>query len=220
VRLLALEQSTKTVSAALSDGRERRVLRGPRGGGGESLLGFIDRLLAEAGLSGTSLDALVCGIGPGSYTGVRVALGLAQGLARAWDCPLLGLTGTEALARRALEQACGPLPVLVALEAGLGEAARLWFRPGREVRVEDHALLAAQALQAEGAGAPETFVAVGSALPKTAPPDWRRCRLYLPDEEATAEDYLPLVTRDRLANAPPPMEVSPLYLRPAVTPRA
>jgi len=219
VRLLALEQSAKTVSAALSDGRERRVLRGPRGGGGESLLGFVDRLLAEAGLSGTSLDALVCGIGPGSYTGVRVALGLAQGLARAWDCPLLGLAGTEALARRALERTRGPLPVLVALEAGLGEAARLWFRPGCEVRTEDHALLTAEALRAEGAGASEFFVAIGSALSESAPSDWAHCRLYLPGVEATAEDYLPLVTRDRLANAPPPVEVSPLYLRPAVMPR-
>ncbi len=219
MRLLALEQSGRSVSAALTDGRVTREIRAPREEGGEALLAFVHRLLSELGLAGTDLDALVCGVGPGSYTGVRVALGLAQGFARAWGRPLLGLTGTEALARRAPEQTDPPLPVLVALEAGLGQVARLWYRPGFAVRAEDHALLTADELGAEGAGSAGPFVAVGHGLPWHRPPDWKRCRLYRPGEEATAQDLLALVTGPRLEAAPSPQDVAPLYLRPAVVPR-
>jgi tRNA threonylcarbamoyladenosine biosynthesis protein TsaB len=216
VRLLALEHSGRTVSAALVDGRETHELRAPREEGGEALLGFVDRLLRKTGLSGPEIDALVCGIGPGSYTGIRVALGLAQGLARSWNRPLLGLSGSEALARRALERAGSPLPVLVALAAGLGEVARLWYRPEEEVRPEDHGLLTADLLRHEGAASALPFVAIGSGLPCSPPQDWDRCRLYLPEEEATARDYLPLVSAARVERASPVEDVHPLYLRAGV----
>ena len=219
MRLLALEQSATGVSAAVADGEERRELRAPREGGGEALLELVDRLLAGAGWRGEDLDALACGIGPGPYTGVRVVLGLAQGFARAWNRPLYGLTSTEVLGERVRAVAGSTLAVLVALEAGLGEVARLWSRPGVAARAEDHALLAAEELRAEGAAYPEAFAAAGSGLGPVRPPEWERCRLYLPGEEATAVDFLPLLTPERLAGTSPPEEVAPLYLRPAVRPK-
>lgn len=220
MRILALEQSGRTVSAALEVDGEMGELSAPRGEGGEALLDFVESLLARAGIGGESLDVLAVGVGPGSYTGVRVALGLAQGMAEAWGRPLLGLSGCEALARRVCAQTGWSGPALVALEAGLGESATLWVRPGRAVEPEHHALLDGPALLAAGFSGPDPFLAAGTGLPVSRPDGWARCVCYFPDLEASARDYLPLA-RERLRTGvlTPAADITPLYLRPAVSPR-
>lgn len=99
MRVLALETSTDLGSCALwLDGEliERRCPTGrPHS---ETLLPLVRDLLAEAGTDFAGLDAIAFGAGPGAFTGLRVACGIAQGLAVALDLPVVPVGTLEALA--------------------------------------------------------------------------------------------------------------------------
>lgn len=117
MRLLAIETSTEFCSAALwLDGvvRESHVLAGQKHS--QWLLGQVMDLLREAGLTVAELDGIAYGRGPGSFTGVRIACGVAQGLALGADVPVVGVTTLLALAA-----AAGQARVLAVLDARMGE---------------------------------------------------------------------------------------------------
>lgn len=104
IRLLALETSTEACSVALSidgDVRERFELA-PRKHA-ERVLPMIDELLAEAGIGKRQLDAIAVARGPGAFTGVRLALAVAQGIAVALGLPLLPISSLAALAQTAVD---------------------------------------------------------------------------------------------------------------------
>ena len=87
---------------------------------------MLMELLAESGLTLHQLDALVYGMGPGSFTGLRIASGVAQGLALAADLPVLGISTLETLAEEA-----GADQVLACLDARMHEVyAALYQRDG------------------------------------------------------------------------------------------
>lgn len=115
--ILALETSTDLGSCALwHDGEvvERRCPAGrPHS---ETLLPLVRELLAEAGQTVAGLDAIAFGVGPGAFTGLRVACGAAQGLAVVAERPLLPVTSLEAMAEIA-----GGERVLSLLDARMGE---------------------------------------------------------------------------------------------------
>lgn len=117
MQILAIETSTELGSCALwLDGRlsEKRCPTGrPHS---ETLLPLVRELLAEAGVSLRQLDAIAFGVGPGAFTGLRVACGAAQGLAVAADLPVLPVTSLEALALQS-----GADKVLALLDARMGE---------------------------------------------------------------------------------------------------
>ncbi|MCL2635563.1 MAG: tRNA (adenosine(37)-N6)-threonylcarbamoyltransferase complex dimerization subunit type 1 TsaB, partial [Betaproteobacteria bacterium] len=114
--ILALETSTELGSCALwRDGAvlERRCPSGrPHS---ETLLPLVRELLGEAGVGIAALDAIAFGVGPGAFTGLRVACGAAQGLAVAAGRPLLPVTSLEAMALQA-----GDGEVLALLDARMG----------------------------------------------------------------------------------------------------
>ena len=117
MRLLALETSTEYCSCALRvDGvvRASHVLAGQSHS--DLLLPAVARLMAEAGLGFSQLDVIAFGAGPGSFTGLRIACGAAQGLAFAHDLPVVGVSSLEALA-----EASGAPRVIAALDARMGE---------------------------------------------------------------------------------------------------
>ncbi|MGE4338739.1 MAG: tRNA (adenosine(37)-N6)-threonylcarbamoyltransferase complex dimerization subunit type 1 TsaB [Pigmentiphaga sp.] len=102
IHLLALETSSARCGVALlrQTGASATVLTRHHDGvaeHSERLLGMIDALLAEAGLKAAQLDAIAFGQGPGGFTGLRVACGVAQGLGFALERPLLPVTTHEAL---------------------------------------------------------------------------------------------------------------------------
>lgn len=99
MNILALDTSTEFCSAALwQDGRVSE--RGEIAGQSHStrLQAMIDELLAEAGLGVHALDGIAYGEGPGSFTGLRIATAVTQGLAFAADVPVLGVGTLHALA--------------------------------------------------------------------------------------------------------------------------
>lgn len=118
MNLLALETATEACSVALwCDGEVReRFEIAPRRHTG-LVLPWCDALLAEAGIGKSQIDAIAVGRGPGAFTGVRLAIALAQGLALALDRPVLPVSTLAALAL----QAAGDGPVLAAIDARMGE---------------------------------------------------------------------------------------------------
>lgn len=125
-RLLALDTSTDACSVALQDD-ERTITRFELAAKSHTqrLLPMVDEVLSEAGLTLADLDALVFGRGPGSFTGLRICLGVVQGLAFSRDLPVLGVSTLEAMAvgyyRQHPELVDSSIPLLVALDARMQE---------------------------------------------------------------------------------------------------
>src|SRR6187455_1632322 len=90
MNLLALDTATEACSAALLIGGEviERSEIAPRRHA-ELILPMIESLLGEAGISRRQIDAIAVGRGPGAFTGVRLAISVAQGLALGLDVPVL-----------------------------------------------------------------------------------------------------------------------------------
>lgn len=100
MRLLAVETATEACSAAIwqnGDMIERFELAPRRHT--ELILPMVDSLMAEAGLNLQAMDALAFGHGPGSFTGVRIATGVIQGLALSIDRPVIGISTLASLAQ-------------------------------------------------------------------------------------------------------------------------
>lgn len=121
MKLLAIETATEACSAALYiDGEvSLRYQVKPRGHS-ELILGMMDELLAEAGVSPKQLDALAFGRGPGSFTGVRIATGVVQGVAFGAGLPVVPVSTLAALAQRAYREQ-GEQRLLPAYDARMGE---------------------------------------------------------------------------------------------------
>ncbi len=115
--ILALETSTELGSCALwRDGDIVERLCPPGQSHSETLLPLVRELLGESGLKVAQLDAIAFGVGPGAFTGLRVACGIAQGLAVAANIPLVPVTSLEAMA-----EMTGAEQVLALLDARMGE---------------------------------------------------------------------------------------------------
>jgi tRNA threonylcarbamoyladenosine biosynthesis protein TsaB len=117
VKLLGIETSTEQCSAALwDDGRVlARSVHAPREHTAR-VLPMIAEVLAEGGLAPSALDAIAFGRGPGSFTGLRIAAGIAQGLALGLDRPVVPVSSLAALAH-----SVDAPRVIAALDARLGE---------------------------------------------------------------------------------------------------
>jgi len=102
---LAFDTATAVATSALVDGEE---VLGERASRAQTLLEDVDALLRQAGAHPSELDRLAVGVGPGSFTGVRIGLAVARGLALSLDLPGSGVSTLAALAGGAP----GALPVI------------------------------------------------------------------------------------------------------------
>lgn len=117
LKILALDTSTEYCSIALLlDGEvlSREVLAERRHS--ELILPMLQRVLEETGLTLAQLDGIAFGAGPGSFTGLRIACGVTQGLAFGAELPVMGICTLEALAQEA-----GDGNVITALDARMNE---------------------------------------------------------------------------------------------------
>ena len=117
MKLLVLDTSTEWCSAALwLDGRvqARRVLAEQRHS--SLLLPMVAELLRESAMSLRQLDGIGYGAGPGSFTGLRIACAVTQGLALGADLPVAGVSTLQSIAEQA-----GAERVLTVLDARMAE---------------------------------------------------------------------------------------------------
>jgi tRNA threonylcarbamoyladenosine biosynthesis protein TsaB len=223
VKILALDTATELCSAALyiDGGCRLREDARPRGSG-ELILGMISELLAEAGLTLGQLDAIAFGRGPGGFTGVRLAVAVAQGLGFAVGLPLLPVSDLRALARQALMQPGVPPRVLICQDARMSQVYWACYEGGgaamdipRERQPEALDFPTAVRLPPEWNGAPvcgagSGFEAYASALRE------------LPGSALTplfghlrprAREIAELAAIEGLAGAVAPEAAQPVYLR-------
>jgi tRNA threonylcarbamoyladenosine biosynthesis protein TsaB len=117
LKILTLDTSTEYCSVALlRDGEvwNQEILAGQQHS--TLILPMVSQALAEAGLTLTQLDGIAFGAGPGSFTGLRIACGVTQGLAFGADLPVMGISTLEALA-----QETGNKRVITVLDARMKE---------------------------------------------------------------------------------------------------
>ena len=213
MRILAFDTSSTWCSVALQDGARLHVAEEPLGQAhSERLLPMANGLLAAAGRTMRDLDAIAFGAGPGSFTGVRIACSVAQGLALGLDVPAIGIGTLEALAHEASYEH-GLTRVLACIDARMGQVyVGAYEREGttwRELRAP--AVLSPQEVSAPGTestGAGNGF----AAYPKLAAQIG--LARVLPDVRATARAIADLATT-RLASGErgAPEDAQPLYVR-------
>jgi len=126
--ILAIETSSELASAALLHG-DRLIARETSGvqTHSQSLLPMVQDLLKQSGMTLAQCDAIAFGSGPGSFTGVRTACGVAQGLAFGCGLPLVPVVTLAAMAQ-ACREASGAENVLVLLDARMDEVYWAQYR--------------------------------------------------------------------------------------------
>tara|TARA_Y100001956_G_scaffold79903_1_gene94105 strand:+ start:836 stop:1537 length:702 start_codon:yes stop_codon:yes gene_type:complete len=139
-KILALDTATENCSVALlvDDKVYVRSEVAPRDHT-KKILPMVDEVLKEAGVALADLDALAFGRGPGSFTGVRIGIGIAQGLAFGADLPMIGVSTLEAMAQGCYRKH-GSEHVACAIDARMSEV--YW---GRFTRQEDGSWLSVDA---------------------------------------------------------------------------
>lgn len=171
MRLLGFETATRRLSVALwQDGELLERSAELPNGGSELLLPWVRELLAEAGLMLAQIDGIAFGAGPGGFTGLRLACGVAQGLAFGLERPVQPVSTLEALAL-----ACGEREVWTCLDARMNEVYCAAYRVAGD-RVEQ--LMTPACLQpavapaptfAGGWGVGDGFAAYGAVLAARKP---------------------------------------------------
>lgn len=120
-KILAVDTATENCSVALLMGDEviSRCEYAPREHT-TKILPMVDTVLAEGGVKLNQLDALAFGRGPGSFTGVRIGIGIAQGLAFGADLPMVGVSTLATMAQGTFRKHQAE-QVLTAIDARMGE---------------------------------------------------------------------------------------------------
>jgi len=210
LKILAVDTATEACSAALLPRDHTR-----------KILPMVQALLDEAGISLSELDAIAFGRGPGSFTGVRIGIGVAQGLAFGAGVPLIGISTLAAMAQGAY-RLDGAENVLTAIDARMDEVYFGHYQlingqiqlVGEEVVSGPAALVASRGKQAG------QFTSVGTGFET-----YGETLSELADELVVsqvrfpaAEDMLPLARAAWLAGEAVAVEkATPVYLRDKVT---
>lgn len=238
MKFLSLDTSTEACSAALLVGGRitDRYEVAPRRHG-ELILGMVDGLLREAGVTLKDMDALAFGRGPGAFTGVRIAAGVVQGLAFGAGKPVVPVSSLAALAQGvAAGRPAGTL-IMSAFDARMGEVYWGVYRVGGDglvTPVGQEQVAKPEAVQLPaGIGGPASLdgrdnpgttsrlIGVGSGWQPYEAELTRRCGgdiEFIPDRYPHARDVLTLAQRDFAAGlAVPAEEAQPVYIRNKVT---
>ena len=216
MKVLCISTSSPASSVALTE--DRQVVASASRMDGRAHAAFlvpaVDFCFDQAGWSPSEVDAIVVDIGPGLYTGIRVGLATAQGIAAAIGVPLVPATSLDALALRA---ATGRRRILAIVDVRRGEYAMAWYNPvpGGVVKDGRPELVTAPELRALLDSEPEDVLLVGDAqsLPDGLLTGMHRIKVgrpRYPSAGTLAEAAAGQLLSDTTVH---PDEVRPLYLR-------
>ncbi len=164
MRLLAIDTSARLCAASVWDtdaGERARHVLDLGKGHAEHLMGAVETALREAGCGFADLGAVAVSVGPGSFTGVRVGVAAARGLALALGIPAVGVSTLEALAHEARAAHPGR-PVIARIEAGRGQAYLAGFSSDGEATFGPVALDLTAAAEIVGKDGEEAVIATGT----------------------------------------------------------
>lgn len=222
LKILAVDTATEACSAALLVGEKvfSRWEEAPRDHT-RKILPMVQAVLDEAGVTLDELDAIAFGRGPGSFTGVRIGIGVAQGLALGAGVPLIGISTLAAMAQGA-HRLDGAERVLTAIDARMDEVyfGHYELIDGRIQLVGEEMVSGPAALVASRGTLPGSFTRVGTGFET-----YGETLAALADELVAsqvrfpaAEDMLPLARSAWLAGEAVAVELAtPVYLRDKVT---
>ncbi|HGH3373533.1 TPA: tRNA (adenosine(37)-N6)-threonylcarbamoyltransferase complex dimerization subunit type 1 TsaB [Kluyvera cryocrescens] len=197
MRILAIDTATEACSAALwNDGNTCAHFELCPREHTQRILPIVQDILTQGGVSLTNLDALAFGRGPGSFTGVRIGIGIAQGLALGAELPMIGVSTLATMAQGAWRKQ-GASRVLAAIDARMGEV--YWAEYQRDAQGVWHgeateAVLKPEAVQQRLAELEGEWATVGTGW--AAWPDMTQgANVTLSDGDVLlpeAEDMLPI----------------------------
>lgn len=211
--ILGFDTSAAHCAAALLSGDRMLLTRGEEMGRGqaERLMPMLEELLAEAGAAWSDLGAIGVGIGPGNFTGIRIAVSAARGLALSLGVPAVGVSSFEALA----EGREGPVLAILAAPRGM---SYMQMREGASATdpelvegLEVPAPMRAKGLTCIGAQAGEVAQSLGAAAAEPAyPPGVAIARVALRRRNDPPARPAPLYLR--AADAAPAADLPPVIL--------
>ena len=218
MKILAIDSATELCSAALWIDGECLSREGARPrGSGELVLGMVAELLEQAGLALARLDMIAFGRGPGAFTGVRLAVAVAQGLGFAAGIPLLPVSDLRALAQRALAQQGAPVRTLICQDARMGEVYWGCFEHGSGAQaVTPEAVAAPSAVRLPEAWAGQAVCAAGSGFEAYVTLQALAAGGLTPvwgDLRPRALEVAQLAALEGIGQAVPPETAQPVYLR-------
>lgn len=205
MRVLAFDTATAATVVAIGE-REARddPPAGSRPGHAQRLLGLVEELLVAEGIDWSAIDRLAVGVGPGTFTGLRIGVATAHALSLATGIPLVGVSTLRSLELGAHTALGDSVPVLAVIDARRGEAfaAGAGLQPsvltpqalaeaagqragGGVVAVGDGAVKFRDALEAAGARVPEDDAAIHRVCAS------HHCRLAETMEAGPAEQVQP-----------------------------
>ena len=221
---LAIETATEACSVALLvEGEvEERYEVAPRQHA-VLLLPFVESVLATAGLGLGELDAIAFGCGPGSFTGLRIAAGMTQGLAFGADLPVVPVSTLAALAQGTVGQH-GAKAVLAVLDARMKEVYWGAFRCNHDGLVDALGAEAVSSPQQVRVPTADPWSGAGSGWDRYADVLAKRCALtpadIFPDQKPHASDVARLAVRAfEQGMAVAAEQAIPVYLRDKVADR-
>jgi tRNA threonylcarbamoyladenosine biosynthesis protein TsaB len=167
VIVLGFDTATPAAAVTLLDGdapagaRERRhePVEGERPGHAAQLLALAHGLLDETGIGFADVDRVAVGLGPGTFTGLRIGVATARALAQSAGAELVGVSSLRALAAAAAPGAPAGTGVLAVIDARRGEVFAAGWRDGEQLLAP--LALAPQALGERLRAGGETWLAVG-----------------------------------------------------------
>ncbi|HAV1568612.1 TPA: tRNA (adenosine(37)-N6)-threonylcarbamoyltransferase complex dimerization subunit type 1 TsaB [Enterobacter hormaechei subsp. steigerwaltii] len=219
MRILAIDTATEACSVALwNDGTTFAHFEECPREHTQRILPLVKTILTEGNTSLTDLDALAYGRGPGSFTGVRIGIGIAQGLALGADLPMIGVSTLATMAQGAWRMT-GATRVLAAIDARMGEV--YWAEYTREENgvwhgEETEAVLKPEAVTGRLKQLSGEWATVGTGWPAW-PEMAKDTGLTLVDGNMllpAAEDMLPIACQLLAAGKTVAVEhAEPVYLR-------
>src|SRR5476651_1528455 len=212
MRVLAIDTALEACSAAVLN-TDRASIAAHESlpmarGHAEALIPLIARVLDRAGLTFSDIDRIAVTTGPGSFTGLRVGIAAARGIALATGKPAVGLTTLAAYAAPFIA-ADDTQPVVVAIDARHGHVYLQVFGPGGRTMVAPRLAPLREALRAAATGAPR-LIGTAAAMLAAAWPAGERPPSLVDARRAPDIDWVARLGAAAVETGVPP---KPLYLR-------